>query len=242
MYDMNEVMKFLDSKGRVKNYPSKRKKKICVLGYLIEKFQENRDYTEQEVNEVIGKYHTFNDVCYLRRELVVIGYLNRKRDCSKYWRSEKEIIHKCNERKELINMEQFKNGYIEALNFEIKNLKVNANKLKSEGSADEAKFEMIKSNIVDIYSKIFMVAYNNVFVKVNHECLRSIVEENTDNKDKLIKCYEFLLNKVTEPWSDKLEKDKEFNLVEETFIEEVKIQQSEKIHNMFRKMINLLII
>ena len=91
MYDKNEVMKFLDEEGKIRLYPSKRKKKIDVLGYLIEKFQGNRDYTEQEVNEVIGKYHTFNDVCYLRRELVEIGYLNRTRDCSKYWRKEKEI-------------------------------------------------------------------------------------------------------------------------------------------------------
>ncbi|MCM1992101.1 DUF2087 domain-containing protein [Oceanirhabdus seepicola] len=93
MYDKNEVMKFLDSENRVKNYPRKRKKKIDVLGYLIEKFQENREYTEQEVNEVLGKYHTFNDVCFLRRELVDIGYLNRRRDGSMYWKRQKEIKH-----------------------------------------------------------------------------------------------------------------------------------------------------
>jgi len=93
MYDKNEVMKFLDEEGKIRLYPSKRKKKIDVLGYLIEKFQGNRDYTEQEVNEVIGKYHTFNDVCYLRRELVEIGYLNRTTDCSKYWKNEKETNH-----------------------------------------------------------------------------------------------------------------------------------------------------
>jgi len=238
MYDKNEVMKFLDSENRVKNYPSKRKKKIHVLGYLIEKFQENREYTEQEVNEVLGKYHTFNDVCFLRRELVEIGYLNRTRDCSKYWRRVKEIKNDVNNRKEFINMEQFKNKYIEALNLEIKNLKKNANKLRLEGAEDEAKFEMIKTNIVDIYLKIFMVAYNNVFVKVNHECLRSIVDENIDNKDKLIKCYEFLLNKVTEPWREKLDKNKKFNLVEKSVIEEVKIEQSEKIETMFKNMIN----
>ncbi|MCM1992100.1 hypothetical protein [Oceanirhabdus seepicola] len=135
-------------------------------------------------------------------------------------------------------MEQFKNKYIEALNLEIKNLKENGDKLRAEGSADESKFEMIKTNIVDIYLKIFMVAYNNVFVKVNHECLRTIVDENTENKDKLIKCYEFLLNKVTEPWREKLEKNKKFNLVEKIVIEEVKIEESEKIHNMFKNMIN----
>ncbi len=93
MYDENEAMKFLDEEGKIRVYPSKRKKQINVLGYLIEKFQENRDYTEQEINEVIGEFHTFNDVCYLRRELVDIGYLIRTRDCNKYWRNEKQTIH-----------------------------------------------------------------------------------------------------------------------------------------------------
>ncbi|WBW97885.1 DUF2087 domain-containing protein [Oceanirhabdus sp. W0125-5] len=92
MYDMKEVMKFLDVEGKIKMYPSKRKKQINVLGYLIEKIQDGREYTEQEINEVIGEYHTFNDVCYLRRELVDIGYLKRTKNCSKYWRRQEENI------------------------------------------------------------------------------------------------------------------------------------------------------
>ena len=135
-------------------------------------------------------------------------------------------------------MEQFKSKYIEALNLEIKNLKENGNKLRLEGSVDEAKFEMIKVNIVDIFSKMFMVSYNNVYVKANNQNLKSILEENIDDKEKLIKCYEFLLTNITKPWREKLEKDKQFNLVEKSMIEEVKIEQSEKIQNMFKNMIN----
>ncbi len=135
-------------------------------------------------------------------------------------------------------MEQFKNKYIEALNIEIKDLKDNSNKLRSEGSADEAKFEMIKVNVVDIFSKMFMVAYNNVYVKANNQNLKSILEQNINDKEKLVKCYEFLLTNITKPWREKLEKDKKFNLVEKSVIEEVKIEQSDKIHNMFNNMIN----
>lgn len=135
-------------------------------------------------------------------------------------------------------MEQIKKVYIEKLNEESKNLKENAKKLRAEGYTDEAKFEIIKANVVDIFSKIFIVSYNNVYVKVNNEKLKDIVESNISDKDKLIKCYERMMNTITSPWREKLEKDKKFGLVEKSIIEEIKIKESEKIEHMFKCIIN----
>lgn len=235
MFNKEEVMRFLDDEGKIRVYPSKRKKKIYVLEFLIEKFEMDRKYSEKEINKIIDNSHTFNDICLLRRELIDNKLLGRERDGSVYWRVNEKNN---NEESERVNMEQIKKIYIEKLNEEINNLKENAEKLRAEGYDDEAKFEIIKANVVDIFSKIFVVSYNNVYVKVNNDNLKDIIESNITDKDKLVKCYERMLNTITNPWREKLEKDKEFGLVEKSIIEEIKIKESEKIENMFKRIIN----
>ncbi|WBW97886.1 hypothetical protein [Oceanirhabdus sp. W0125-5] len=135
-------------------------------------------------------------------------------------------------------MEKFKNEYINVTNTVIRKLNEMAKKLREEGEVDEAKYKIIKANVEDIHLKLFMVAYNNVFVKVNHECLRGIVEEEIDDKEKLIKCYEFLSNKVTQPWRDNLEKYLNLEILDKSIIEEVKIEHSELILQVFKNMIH----
>lgn len=70
--------------GRLKFIPTKELKLIVVLGFLSQQFEENRDYTEREVNEVLSRYH--EDFARLRRELVDGHYLGRERGGSRYWR------------------------------------------------------------------------------------------------------------------------------------------------------------
>jgi hypothetical protein len=82
----NSIENYLDVEGRVKNWPSKLKNKYLVLDYLITKFQYNIDYTENEVNQIINQYHTFNDYAIIRRSLCDSGYLKRTIDGGKYWR------------------------------------------------------------------------------------------------------------------------------------------------------------
>lgn len=81
---------FLNERGQIKNFPSKRKNKILVLEYLGEKFEKNRIYSESEIDEIINQYHLFGDSNLLRRELYEIKLLNRSLDCKKYWLEKKE--------------------------------------------------------------------------------------------------------------------------------------------------------
>lgn len=67
---MTEILKsFLDSEGRLSAYPSKRKMKLYALLYLAGKFERGRVYTEKQVNELLGQWHTYGDPATLRREM-----------------------------------------------------------------------------------------------------------------------------------------------------------------------------
>ncbi|WOO36103.1 DUF2087 domain-containing protein [Anaerocolumna sp. AGMB13020] len=80
------ISQFLDEKQRIKTWPAKKDRKIAVLYYLSEKFEEEVKYTEKEVNEIIKKWHTFEDFFLLRRGLVDMKFLLRARDGSVYWK------------------------------------------------------------------------------------------------------------------------------------------------------------
>jgi hypothetical protein len=90
MESINKVKRYLDKDGRIREWPSKKEMKRLILEYLAEKFESNIDYSEKEVNSIISENHTFNDYFILRRELIENGFLNRERDCSRYWRVERE--------------------------------------------------------------------------------------------------------------------------------------------------------
>lgn len=72
--------------GKIRLFPSKRKKKYLVLSYLITKFDDNKDYTEIEINKIINSNHSFNDPLLLRRELIDWGLLKRTPDGKRYWK------------------------------------------------------------------------------------------------------------------------------------------------------------
>jgi hypothetical protein len=82
---MEIIKNFINEDGIVKSWPSKRSKKEAVLEYLAAKFEKDKIYAEKEVNDLLNKWHTFNDAPLLRRELYDLKYLDRERDCSKYW-------------------------------------------------------------------------------------------------------------------------------------------------------------
>ena len=74
---------YLDEAGRLKQYPTRRKLRQVALAWLAGQFISGRDYTEKEVNAVIGDF--YDDICLLRRELVDFRFLDRERDGSRYW-------------------------------------------------------------------------------------------------------------------------------------------------------------
>lgn len=84
-----EITQFLDSDGKIKIWPSKLDKKKEILIYLATKFENDRVYTEKQVNAIIIDWHTFGDYFMLRRGLVDYGFILRTTNGSKYWKSEK---------------------------------------------------------------------------------------------------------------------------------------------------------
>ena len=61
--------------GRLKAIPRQRKKREVILRQLVRQFEEERGYSEAEVNDILGSYH--EDVATLRREMVSYGLLVR---------------------------------------------------------------------------------------------------------------------------------------------------------------------
>ena len=83
-----DFSRFLDAEGRIVSLPKKRPLRAAVLGYLAGKFEVGRDYTEREVTAIVDRWHTFGDLCLLRREMIEAGVMRRVRDVSRYWREQ----------------------------------------------------------------------------------------------------------------------------------------------------------
>jgi len=81
------IERFLDENGKLKQMPAKQAPRLLAYSYLAEKFEYDKEYTEQEVNAIIGTWHTFGDYFMLRRGLIEMGYLKRLADGSKYWKN-----------------------------------------------------------------------------------------------------------------------------------------------------------
>ncbi|WP_310829187.1 DUF2087 domain-containing protein [Paenibacillus pedocola] len=77
---------FLDRDRKLRSWPAKRTNQRIVVEYLSSNFAEGVEYTEAEINEIIKDNHTFNDHCFLRRELVDNHLLGRTSDGRKYWK------------------------------------------------------------------------------------------------------------------------------------------------------------
>jgi biotin operon repressor len=76
------VRNYLTREGRLKSFPTTRKKRRPVLAWLARQFEEGRRYSEAEVNELIERRH--HDRETFRRELVGHQMLARKDGV--YWR------------------------------------------------------------------------------------------------------------------------------------------------------------
>lgn len=83
---MVNIERFLDEKGKIRIWPSKKEVKIEVLRYLSTKFEYDKCYSEKEVNAIIDEWHKFNDYFLLRRGMVEYKFLFRTKDGAKYWK------------------------------------------------------------------------------------------------------------------------------------------------------------
>jgi predicted transcriptional regulator len=83
-YDRKILQDYLNEDGTIQQLPTNRRKLKVILRYIVDNFEFDQRYTEREVNEVIGGLH--EDISGLRRDLISVGYLDRERDGSAYWR------------------------------------------------------------------------------------------------------------------------------------------------------------
>ena len=75
---------FVDPAGKLTTIPASRRKRLIVLRWLVEQFDDGRRYREAEVNETIQRRHW--DCATLRRELIGAGLMAREGWV--YWRCE----------------------------------------------------------------------------------------------------------------------------------------------------------
>jgi len=85
---IQELKSFLDEKGRLTALPAKYKKQLCAVWYMGTKVEAGRDYTQEELGDVLNAWHTFRDPATLRRALVDRGLVTRERDGSVYRRAD----------------------------------------------------------------------------------------------------------------------------------------------------------
>jgi hypothetical protein len=69
--------------GPLSEFPKKEKRKVVILRHLARQFEENRQYTEKEVNALLKA--RFPDYVTLRRYLIEYGFMDRLPDGSRYW-------------------------------------------------------------------------------------------------------------------------------------------------------------
>ncbi|HBE77151.1 MAG TPA: transcriptional regulator [Firmicutes bacterium] len=69
--------------GPLSSFPKKEKRKLIILKQLIQRFELDRKYTEQEVNQILK--NAFSDYVTLRRYLIEYGLMDREADGSRYW-------------------------------------------------------------------------------------------------------------------------------------------------------------
>lgn len=69
--------------GPLRSFPKKEKRKIAVMIQLRKRFDPSREYTQNEVNEILAT--ASDDYTTLCRFMVDYGFLGRTRDGSRYW-------------------------------------------------------------------------------------------------------------------------------------------------------------
>ena len=73
-YRQKVINSFLEY-GKLKSIPAQRKKERIILEVIAESFAVDRDYTEPEVNAIIGQFH--EDHCTIRRDMISERLLTR---------------------------------------------------------------------------------------------------------------------------------------------------------------------
>ena len=77
------IKNYMTEEGALKNFPAKEKKKIIILEEIIKNFTKGKVYSEKDINKTLKRM--YDDNATIRRYLIEYGFLDRSKDCSKYW-------------------------------------------------------------------------------------------------------------------------------------------------------------
>ena len=80
------MKKLINELDEIVRWPKKPSDKEKVIQFLSTKFKYEKRYTEKEINTIIDKFHLFEDIALLRRELVSKKKLDRTDNGSEYWK------------------------------------------------------------------------------------------------------------------------------------------------------------
>ena len=90
----NIVADYTHNDGSLKMIPTKSKKVTAILEYMADSFENDIDYSEDQINEILERY--FPDTTTLRRYLIDYGYLGRERNGAHYWRTDPQGLSSWN--------------------------------------------------------------------------------------------------------------------------------------------------
>ena len=82
-----KVLRTFFKRGRLVQIPAQLKKRLVVLRHIVQEFEPERRYSEQEVNQMLVDYH--EDVASLRRGMIELGLMQREKGM--YWRVREEV-------------------------------------------------------------------------------------------------------------------------------------------------------
>lgn len=82
--DPDALATLVGTDGKLGRWPRKRRQRRLALYVLFSKFEQGRDYSEPEVNQIIRENTTLEDYVLLRRELYENFLLDRTRDGTVY--------------------------------------------------------------------------------------------------------------------------------------------------------------
>ena len=85
---MNE-QEFFKNCVKQQRFPKDDREKQIILKFIMEKFEENKIYKEQEVNEIIKEF--YEDFALIRREFINFRYMQRDNLKGEYKVIKKEL-------------------------------------------------------------------------------------------------------------------------------------------------------
>ena len=74
---LERVWRCFDEAGRLQRWPKKRSEQILALWIVWSFLPKNQQFTELDINSMLGGWHDLGDHALLRRDLVDLGLLQR---------------------------------------------------------------------------------------------------------------------------------------------------------------------